>query len=136
METTMAKPEYPDVEFRPHPTEHLSAWADGKYLGVVHTNGDGVYVRLTGKVLSQAARKMRSGRRFDGGADVSTGADLSPEAVEIFKTMVASVDFPPSISRSIVLGFQETGRLHEALGIVRQLAASVGTLEDSVTPSS
>lgn len=55
----MAKPEYADVEIRPHFNEHLTAWVDGKYLGVVHTDGDGVYVRLAGKVLSHAARKMR-----------------------------------------------------------------------------
>lgn len=47
----MARIEYPAVEFKSHFSENITAWVDGKLLGVVRTDGDGVFVRLNPRTL-------------------------------------------------------------------------------------
>lgn len=70
----MAKPDFANVEFRSHGTGSIHAWIDGKFLGVVHTEGNGVFVRVNERSLRDAGRSGRSNAAgFDGGVKETQG---------------------------------------------------------------
>jgi hypothetical protein len=56
----MAKPDFADVVFRSHAAGSIHAWVEGKFLGVVYTEGDGVFVRINERSLREAGRLLRS----------------------------------------------------------------------------
>lgn len=70
-----------DIEFRPG-SDCLIAWVDGKRLGIVHTDGDGIYVRIFQKAVRKAYYRDKSRRSaFDGSVEQGQGGagDLSDD---------------------------------------------------------
>lgn len=53
------------LELRGSPADGITAWVDGRYLGVVHTDGDGVYVRIN----RQSVGSIRSASAVSGSKD-------------------------------------------------------------------
>lgn len=68
----MPKPECAEIELRVQP-DIITAWTDGKYLGVVHSGFDGVYVSLNRQSLREAGKKMKSAAALQESIEQSEG---------------------------------------------------------------
>ncbi len=72
----MPKPEYAEIEIRVQ-SDILTAWIGGKYLGVVHSRFDGVYISLNCISLSRAGMKMKSAAALQESIEHSEGGTSS-----------------------------------------------------------
>ncbi len=68
----MPKPEYAEIEIRPS-LDALTAWTDGKYLGVVYSGDDGVFVCINRQHLCEMGRKMKSASALQDSVEHSEG---------------------------------------------------------------
>lgn len=70
------QPDYAKIEIRPS-FDTLTAWTDGKYLGVVYSGDDGVFVCINRQHLCEMGRKMKSASALQDSVEHSEGGTSS-----------------------------------------------------------